>query len=195
MSEEHIIGDELTTWLTVERIAGSDFTLLLFERMKDPITPMPEERIAEILEVGLYRLCNRYCAYLASVLAHDTGLSLLTAWRKGLPEWPMVHGALLDPIKGEVMDILGKRNVTCFREDLEDVVGPLSLKIVDPIHPGEFLPDLYDTLSIIGRGLPWIPYRDDDRPNIDEWGAAFTTLERISLSDPNTAEASAPSFR
>ena len=157
---------ELEQWLTLERIAFSDFAGILFDGLHDG--SWSQEAASNVAVAALTGFGNGHCYWLASAAAMVTGWPIAGFWRKHDPDMPLVHAVLHDPASGDALDILGRRPLGAIRDELVSAVGPVRISALPSLHP-EIDQDELDVLSQIVAGLAWMPGANP-ATNLKDWG-------------------------
>jgi hypothetical protein len=143
--------DELGRWLTLERIARSDFMQILFDGLHDGI--WSQDEAMDLAEAALRGFANGCCYYLASAVARQTGWPILGFMRPNGDG--LIHAVLVDPQSGDAFDILGRRPIGDLKREILEAVGQFGLAGLPIIAETE--PDEREILLEIAAGLPWMP--------------------------------------
>lgn len=157
---------EFDNWLTLERIAYSDFMAVVFEGVKSGSWEADEA--LDLAVSALWTFGNGNCYFLASAVADATGGTVAGFWRRSGDD-RLVHAFVVDPADGHGFDILGRRPVSEIRQELEVAVGGLRMSVLPSIRP-EMDDVEVECLLDIAAGLPWMRV---DRPQPDkmEWAS------------------------
>lgn len=146
---------EFDSWMDLERIARSDFAMLLFEGMKAGV--WSSEDAMELSVAALHGFGNGCCYFLASAVASTTGYPIAGFLRK---DGSLIHAAVVNPTTMMACDILGSRPVGALRMEMRSIVKDASLVVLPVI----------DTMDFdIATGLPWMPLRQQPIP-FGPWG-------------------------
>lgn len=148
--------DELTRWLSIERIASSHLVSDLFDATRS--SGLGQDDLADLFEALLEVFANGSCYLLASAVAGRTGWPIAGFWRIAGDD-RLVHAVIVDPRTGLARDILGVRAIASVRSELAEVVGALRVTVLPSIH-SEIDEDELACLTTIAQGLPWMPTTD-----------------------------------
>jgi hypothetical protein len=139
-----------------EAITKSNLVPLSFDWRSDTISAEESASLASwLMEAFLLRRC----AFLASAVSRQLGREHYVAWVH--PGGQLAHAVVAcspqfdTPLRGDGMDILGRRPLKVIDEEIRDLVPTVELKLSQPIEKDDFQPGEERHLMALAEELPW----------------------------------------
>ncbi|MBB3267718.1 hypothetical protein FHW79_005383 [Azospirillum sp. OGB3] len=154
---------EFDRWMTLERIARSDFMGLLFDGLKS--RAWEPDTLQELAVAALCGFGNGCCYFLASAVATPAGMPIVGFRRL---DGSLVHAAVVDSGTGEAADVLGRRPLAALRTEMEDAAGPVRMSALTSIWD-ELDPEEARILQEIAAAMPWMPRTGTSAPPLPQW--------------------------
>lgn len=167
---------EFDRWMSLERIARSDFAMLLFDGMK--AGAWSGDDAMDLSVAALRGFGNGLCYFLASAVAAETGYPI-AGFRRA--DGSLVHAAVVEPTTMMACDILGRRPVGALRAEMRSVVADarlVALPVIDAVAPDE-----RDRLLCIASGLPWMPVARSPM-SLCQWRRLLVGYVGSNVTDP-----------
>ena len=165
---------EFDRWMSLERIARSEFASLLFDAVKSGA--WSDDDAMNLSVAALQGFGNGCCYFLASAVATVTGYPIAGFLRPG---GSLIHAAVVDPGTMTAFDILGRRPISDLRTEMRSVAK--DARLVTLPHIVEMDRAERDLLIDIAMGLPWMPVQRSSLP-LDQWARLLIGYVRVRLT-------------
>lgn len=144
---------ELERWLSIDRLAHSDFMEVVFDGVKSG--HWSSKQAVDLSDAAFSTFGNGCCYFLASAIADQADMMIVGFWRQTGDD-RLVHAVIFNPQDGYAFDILGHRPLSHVRDELGDAVGGVRMSVLPSIR-SEMDDEELDCLLDIAAGLPWMP--------------------------------------
>ena len=148
--------DEVSRWLTLERIGLSDFMKFAMFDNRECWAGHDLAATAEWLFSVIRTFCCGECFSLASAVSLHTAFPIAIIRRRLDTTDSIVHALVLDPKTGEGADILGRRPMAAVLSEFKVVVGDVYVSLLSAGY-GVDDDEEAEELARIGAALPWMP--------------------------------------